>query len=178
MVYPTKKLDFNIKDKLINLSGVCFWYWNTFYSFLESCGIPSSVYLQFGKEGGKYQLMRSILELLERQGKYDLIKNISTQFYDFTPSEDGIDKGKANRLLSDFRKAVGSSLIEDEADKREAKKKADEQRAIEDAKRSKNERLQELKNKFLALYSATDKQRRGFDLEELFFELLELEEFE
>jgi hypothetical protein len=97
--WQAKKLDFNIKDKLINLSGACFWYWNTFYSFLESCGVSSSVYRQFGKEGGKYQLMRSILELLERQEKYDVIKNIAAQFYNFSPNEDGIDKEKAGKLL-------------------------------------------------------------------------------
>ena len=97
--WSEKRLNFNIKDKLITLSGACFWYWNTFYSFLESCGVPSTVYRQFGKEGGKYQLMRSILELLERQNRYDIIKNINVQFYNFIPSEDGIDEERANRLL-------------------------------------------------------------------------------
>src|SRR5882672_9072611 len=107
MTWPTKKLDFNVKDKLINLSGACFWYWNTFYSFLESCGVPSNIYRSFGKEGGKYQVMRSILELLERQERHDLIKSIATQFYNFTPSEEGIDKEKAYRFLADFRNIIG-----------------------------------------------------------------------
>lgn len=176
--WPTKKLNFNIKDKIINLSGVCFWYWNTFYSFLESCGISSSVYRQIGKDGGKYQLMRSILESLERQGRYDLIKNIATQFYNFTPSEDGIDKEKANKLLADLRAAIGSSLIEDEVNKKEIERMSEEQRRITEEKKLAKEKIEELKKSFLALNSSTDHQKRGFDLERIFFDLLGLEEFD
>lgn len=178
MTWPTKKLDFNIKDKIINLSGACFWYWNTFYSFLESCGVSSSIYRAFGKEGGKYQVMRSILELLERQQRYDIIKEISKQFYNFAPSEDGIDKEKANKLLEDFRKTVGPSILEEEISKIELKRKVEEQRRISEENKIQKQKLGKLKEKFLRLNTLNDKQRRGFEIEPLFFELLELEEFE
>jgi len=176
--WQTKKLDFNIKDKLINLSGTCFWYWNTFYSFLESCGVSSSVYRQFGKEGGKYQLMRSILELLERQERYDIIKNIAGQFYNFTPSEDEIDREKANKLLVDFRKIIGSSLLEDEIDKKEVEKKIETIKIISEQKKVYQEKLLKLKNNFFILCTSNDKQKRGYDIEKLFFDILDLEEFE
>lgn len=176
--WQTKRLDFNIKNKLINLSGVCFWYWNTFYSFLESCGIPSSVYRQFGKDCGKYQLMRLILELLERQQRYDIIKNISTQFYNFIPSEDGIDKEKAAKLLNDFRKIVGSSLLDEEIDKKEIERKIEEQKKISEEKALLKQKLQNIKDVFLKLNTSDDKQKRGFEIESLFFDLLELEEFD
>ncbi len=176
--WQTKKLDFNAKDKLINLAGVCFWYWNTFYSFLESCGIRSSLYLQFGKDGGKYQLMRSILELLERQQRYDIIKNIATQFYNLTPTEDGIDKGKANRLLEDFRRTIGKSLIDEEVDKKEVERKVEEQKRIVEEKALLKQKLHHIKETFLKLRILDDKQKRGFAMETLFFDLLELEEFE
>jgi len=178
MTLQIKKLDFNAKDKLINLAGVCFWYWNTFYSFLESCGIPSSVYRQFGREEGKYQLMRSILEVLERQQRYDVIKNIATQFFNLTPSEDGIDKEKANRLLEDFRKTIGKSLIDEEVDKKEIERKLEEQKRITDEKKLIKEKLLEIKSTFLKLKLTDDKENRGFALEKLFFDLLEIEEFE
>jgi len=178
MTWPTKKLDFNAKDKLINLSGVCFWYWNTFYSFLESCGIPSTVYRQFGKDGGKYQLMRSILELLERQQRYDIIKNITTQFYNLTPTEDGIDKEKANRLLDDFRRTLGTSLLNEEVDKKEIERKVEEQKKISEERVLGKQKLQYIKDAFLKLKALDDKQKRGFEIESLFFDLLELEEFE
>ncbi len=178
MTWPTKKLDFNAKDKLINLAGVCFWYWNTFYSFLESCDVPPSVYRQFGKDGGKYQLMRLILELLERQQRYDIIKNIASQFYNFIPSEDGIDKEKANRLLNDFRKMMGTSLLDEEIDKKEIKRKIKEQKKISEERALLKQKLQDIKDALLKLKALNDKQKRGFEIEALFFDLLELEEFE
>ena len=175
--YQTKKIDFNIKDKLINLSGVCFWYWNTFYSFLESCGIPHSIYGQFGKEGGKYQLMRSILELLERQNKHDLIRNIVKQFYNFNPTEDNIDKKKADRLLSDFRKIIGSSLLEEEVNSKEKEKKQEETRVIIEERKIYKIKLSKFKDNFIKMFFCLDKQKRGYDIEKLFFDILELEEF-
>lgn len=178
MTWPTKKLDFNIKNKIINLSGSCFWYWNTFYSFLESCGVSSSIYLTFGKEGSKYQVMRSILELLERQQRYDIIKEIMKQFYNFIPSEDGIDKDKANILLDDFRKAVGPNILEEEINKKELERKVEEQNRILEEKRIQRQKLEKLKENFLKLKALEDKQKRGFDIQALFFDLLELEEFE
>jgi len=178
MTYPTKKLDFNIKDKIINLSGACFWYWNTFYSFLESCGVTSSIYRAFGKEGGKYQVMRSILELLERQQRYDVIKEIARQFYNFWPSEEGIDKERVNRLLEDFRKAIGSSILDEEIDKKEVERKVQEYKKVAEEKAQLKQKLQIIKKSFLALQSSTDKQSRGFNLETLFFDLLGIEEFE
>jgi hypothetical protein len=173
-----KKLDFNVKDKLISLSGTCFWYWNNLYSFLESCGIPASVYKQFGKEGGKYQLMRSVLELLERQGKYDLIKTIAVQFYNLIPSDDGIDLHKANKQLDEYKAMVGTSLIEEEVNKREIAKKREEQKKISAEKGIYKNKLQNIKERFLTLHASEDKQKRGYELEALFFDLLELEEFE
>lgn len=176
--WAAKKLDFNIKDKIIGLSGACFWYWNTFYSFLESCGVPSSIYRALGKEGGKYQVMRSVLELLERQQRYDLINEIAKQFYNLIPTEDGIDRDKANKLLEDFRKAIGPSILEEEADKREVEQKIEEQRKISEENRLQKQKLETLKGTFLVLTKSDDKQRRGFEIERLFFDLLEIEEFE
>ena len=176
--WQAKKLDFNVPDKLISLSGTCFWYWNNFYSFLESCGIPSSVYKQFGKEGGKYQLMRSILELLERQGKYDIIKTIAVQFYNLVPNGDGIDIDKANKQLAEFKATVGTSLIDEEVNRREIEKKREEQEKMSAEKAIYKNKLQNIKENFLTLHASEDRQKRAYELEILFFDLLELEEFE
>lgn len=179
MTHQIKRLDFNVKNKLINLSGVCFWYWNTFYSFLESCGVPSSIYRSFGKDGSKYQVMRSILELLERQQRYDIIEKISIQFYNFVPSEEGgVDKERACRILNEFRELVGSSLLDKAVDNKEVKKRAEEREKIAQERVLFKEKLQGLKDNFLKLNTSSDKQKRGFEIETLFFDLLQLEEFD
>lgn len=173
-----KKIDFNTKNKIVTLAGTCFWYWNTFYSFLESCEIPSSIYMQFGKEAGKFQVMRSLLEFLERQEKYVLIKNIAVELYNFKPTEKEIDHIRANELLEDFRKSVGKNLIEDEVDKEKIRNQIESRKKLAQEYKSKKDSLSNIKNEFLDLQSSQDKQQRGFNLEKIFFRILELEEFE
>ena len=174
-----KKLDFNKKDLIINLAGTCFWYWDVFHSFLESCGIPSSIYKQFGKDISKYQVMRSILELLERQQRNDVIENIATQFYNLNPSEEKIDQKRAQKLLKEFRNAMGKNLIEDQIKQKEKEKKLKDQRKTAQERQLYSQKILELKNNFLKLHTYNnEKQKRGYEVEELFFNILQIEEFE
>jgi hypothetical protein len=173
-----KKIDYNTKEKLINLSGACFWYWGNFYSFLETCGIPQNIYKQFGKDGGKYQVMRSVLELLERQQKYDLIENIAKEFYNLSPSEENIDREKAKKLLSELRSILGTSFLQEELKQNEAQERIIKTQLIQEQKKIRKEKLLEIKNTFFVLCNESNKQKRGYELEKLFYELVELEEFE
>ncbi|MFA6608505.1 MAG: restriction endonuclease [Candidatus Paceibacterota bacterium] len=172
-----KKIDFNTKEKLIALAGACFWYWNNFYSFLETCDIPSSIYKQFGKEN-KYQVMRSILELLERQERYDLIENIAREFCGFSPSEENIDKIKANKLINELRESVGGSFVQSEIKKKEQEKIIENSKKVLQEKLLSQQKIEELKQSFFEMFTCSDKQKRGYDLEKLFFQLLEIEEIE
>lgn len=173
-----KKIDFNTKEKFINLAGACFWYWNNFYSFLETCGIPQNIYKQFGKEGGKYQVMRSILELLERQQRYDLIENIAKEFYNLSPSDENININKAKRLLGELRNTLGTSFIQKEVEEKESQERIRQNQIIQEQKKLQQEQLLNLKSAFLRLFKESNKQKRGYDIEKLFFDLLSLEEFE
>jgi hypothetical protein len=173
-----KRIDFNTKEMMIKLAGTCFWFWKTFYSFLDSCEISPSVYLQFGKEGRKYQVMRSLLELLERQEKYDLITNICMQFYNLSPSDDGIDITKAKKLLDEFRSKVGSSIIQDAIKQREAVEKIEARKNIIKENLIYKNKILQIKNEFLVLHTYDNKQMRGYAIERLLFDILALEELE
>jgi len=51
-----KKLNFEIKEKMVALSGACFWYWEGFNSFLISCGVASNLLDRYPKGTfNKYQ---------------------------------------------------------------------------------------------------------------------------
>lgn len=173
-----KKIDYNTKEKLINLAGVCFWYWGNFYSFLETCGIPQNIYKQLGKDGGKYQVMRSVLESLERQERYDLIENIAKEFYNLTPSEENIDKDKAKKILKELRDILGASFLQKELEQKETQERIRQHQIVQGQKKLRQEKLIQVKNTFFDLCSESNKQKRGYDIEKLFFELLQLEEFE
>jgi len=178
-----KRINFEVKEKMVSLAGTCFWFWNSFYSFLDSCGVPKSLQNRFPKEAfNKYQVMRNILSTLEENNQVDIINNIISNFYRLRQpaDKDYLDCKKALQLLDEFRKLVGSDPIEEEIKKREKKKaKQNYQRTINE-KIIYTKKLEELNIQFarLATLNELTPQQRGFKLEELFFDLLQLNEFE
>lgn len=179
----SKKLSFEAKEKLVELAGACFWYWNGFYSFLDSCGVPRTLQSKFPREAyNKYTMMRAILAELDQSGNTDVINSIASGFYKLNGpmDRDNLDERKAKRLLTEFREAIGDDPIEAEIKKREkARVKASYERSIAD-RRAQSKRLEDLNAAFLGLTGASEitPQQRGFELEQLFFQLLHISEFE
>jgi len=178
-----KKLSFEAKEKMVELAGACFWFWNGFYSFLDSCGVPKTLQNKYPRDAyNKYTMMRAILEDLEQAGKEEIIASIASGFYRLKGpmDRDHLDEKKAKRLLAEFKGAVGDDPIEAEIKRRaQESAKVSHERAIADH-RAQSKRLEDLNTEFLSLTSATDvtPQQRGFRLETLFFQLLHIGEFE
>jgi hypothetical protein len=38
-----KMINYEVKEKMVSLPGACFWFWNSFYSFLDSCGVSKTI---------------------------------------------------------------------------------------------------------------------------------------
>ena len=178
-----KKIAYPIKEKMVQLSGSCFWFWNSFYSFLDSCGVQKSLYCLYPKESySKYDVMRNILTSLEEKGDLEIINNIISNFFRLSSAidKDNVDVEKAKQRLKEFKDLVGNDPIEREIESREIQKRRqvaqEKSRKIAD----RNYKLNELKGAFIKLYSnqTITPQQRGFDLEKIFYDLLELEEFE
>ena len=166
------------------MSGACFWYWNSYYSFLESCGVPKSLYKRYPKDSfNKYHVMRNVLEVLEEQNKGDgIINNIISNFYRLRGAvdKDNLDNDRAKKLLDEFREIVGNDPIENEIKRQEREQaRADHQATINQVKES-DEKLGQLNDQFISLTNLTDvtPQQRGYLLEGLFFDLLHFSEFE
>ena len=178
-----RRLTFEIKEKMVQLSGACFWYWNSFYSFLESSGVSSSLFQRFPKEAyNKYSVMRNVLASLEEGDRLETINGLVSNFYRLTGpvDRDKLDNERARQLLVEFREAVGNDPIEVEIERRKGEQKRDEyKRGIND-RRAREAALQSLNQRFFQLLAGTDvtPQERGFALEVLFFDLLNLEELE
>lgn len=178
-----KKLSFEAKEKIVELAGACFWYWNGYYSFLDSCGVPQSLQRKYPREAyNKYTMMRAILEDLDRAGNADLIGSIASGFYRLKGpmDRDQLDEKKAKRLLAEFREVIGDDPIEAEIKKRyQERAKVAYEQSIAD-RRAQVKRLEDLNTEFLGLATANDvtPQQRGFRLETLFFQLLHLCELE
>ena len=61
-----KKLNYEIKEQMVALSGACFWFWTSFHSFLSSCGVPRQLLSRYPKATySKYDVMRNVLEYMD-----------------------------------------------------------------------------------------------------------------
>lgn len=178
-----KRLSFEAREKIVELSGACFWYWTGFYSFLDSCGVPKRLREKFPREAyNKYTMMRAILDELDQSGNAEIINSIASGYFRLNGpiDRDQLDEKKAKRLLAEFRELVGDDPIEAEIKKRDQERaKAQHAQSIAD-RETQSKRLDELNVEFLHLATATDitPQQRGFKLEQLFFDLLHQGEFE
>ncbi|MDO8468168.1 MAG: restriction endonuclease [Candidatus Peribacter sp.] len=177
-----QQLNFNVKTQMVALSGSCFWFWDSFYSFLESCGVKRPHYLRYGKEGKKYFVMRNILEDLEREQDAETIQKLISTFYRMKTvvDKDQLDEKKGKQLLEEFRQLVGDDPIEKEIEKRDQQRRREENRNAVAEKAKFESDLDKLWQRFCALTTDTliTPQNKGYALEKLVFDLLILNEFE
>ena len=178
-----KRINYELKAQMVSLAGACFWYWTSFYSFLDSCGVSKSLQTRYPKGAySKYQVMRNILEYLEESNDIEIINNIISNFFRLKKAvdRDVPDEKKAKQLLGEFRVLVGNDPIEKEIERRIQEKHKNEYKFSINEQISHRKRLEDLNSLFISLTTTTEftPQQRGFKLENLFCDLLQLSEFE
>lgn len=178
-----KRLGYEAKEIMVSLAGACFWFWSGFYSFLDSCGVSRSLQARYPRESfNKYDLMRNILTDLENAGELDTIQALVSGFFRLSGpvDRDKLDVPKAKKLLADFRQLVGDDPIDAEVKRRERQVARATLKESQAERQAQKRRLEELNASFLRLSSLEDisPQARGYRLETLFFDLLQLCEFE
>tara|TARA_R110002049_G_scaffold171144_1_gene337695 strand:- start:46 stop:936 length:891 start_codon:yes stop_codon:yes gene_type:complete len=173
------KLNFEVRQKVIEIAGVCFWYWDNLYNFFESCGIKKSHYLKYDGES-KYKMMRNILSDLEDKQDDKTLMAILTNLYNLKglPDKNVPDEAKAKNALKEFKEICGNDIIENELKNRKAVEKARQNKENTEAVISSSKKLQDLNKEFLGLFTTDDKQKRGYDLERIVSDLFTLNEFE
>lgn len=178
-----RRLSFEVKEKIVELAGACFWFWKGYYSFLDSCGVPRSFQNKYPREVyNKYTMMRAILEDLDQAGNIELISSIVSGFYRLKGpmDRDQLDEKKAKTLLAEFRELMGDDPIDAELKRRDKERAKIAHAQSIAGRREQEKRLENLNTEFLNLATANDitPQQRGFRLEKLFFQLLHLSEIE
>lgn len=178
-----KRIDYELKETIVSLSGACFWYWNSFHSFLESCGVPKLLQQKYPKESyNKYQAMRNILQVLEERNEIDIINNIISNFYKLRNAVDrgSLDEEKAKKLLIEFRELVGDDPIEKEIERRKKEEYRTQHKIKIKENISQNKRIEALNTLFVKLTTTTafSPQQRGYKLEDIFCDLLQISELE
>lgn len=178
-----KNITYEVKEAMVSLSGTCFWYWNSFYSFLDSSGVPKPLKNRFPKESfTKYQVMRNILEHLDERGDTETINNLISNFFRLRGAvdRDALDERKAKRLLEEFRSLVGNDPIEAEIARRKREEAKNNYTLRVEERISQEQRLKELNSLFMSLATGSEctPQQRGYKLEDIFSDLLQLSELE
>ena len=177
------RLRFDVKEKMVSLAGACFWYWNSFYGFLDSSGVPRRIRDRYPRESfNKYETMRNILNDLDQAGDADTLNSLISNFFRLTGpiDQDSLDAPKAKAMLGEFREIVGDDPIELEIDRRTRQKSQEARSKSIQMHKNHQRELETLNRTFGTLVSSSEisPQKRGFELERLFFDLLENFEFE
>lgn len=126
--------------------------------------------------------MRNILEHLEEAGDIETINNLISNFFRLRGAvdKDSSDDKKAKQLLTEFRQIVGSDPIEQEIEKREREKARNNYTAHIEESKTQKKKLEDLNAQFISLATGAEctPQQRGYKLENLFCDLLQLSELE
>lgn len=167
------RISYDIKQRIIALSGACFWYWRSYFTFLDSCGIPKRIQDKYPRGTfNKYDIMRGILGDLEDADDTETINNIISNLYRMKGAADADvpDSKKAKELLTEFRDAVGNDPIEVEIERRNRDDARKKHTAAVEGNKTKRQKLDELNKQFLDLHTTTEltPQQRGYKLEDIF----------
>ena len=177
----SKKINPDIILRLKDLFGTCIWYWSDFYDIFATCLNKKSEELENTyPKTNKFEVANSILSRLNHENNYDGLKNLINYFYNLSePKDKGDNKNfeKGKKALEEFKKIV-KPLIENQNKEddtynniiKENIKNSNDRKDVEN-------KIKDFYNQFID-YSGKDditsKQKRGYFLEEIFYELLKL----
>ena len=176
-----KHLSYELKEKLTEIGGTCFWYWGTYQAFFESCGVRRTLFLKHREAASnKYNVMRQILTELEQSGNMGTILTIQSTLYNLKkiPDDNVPDPKKAKRVLQELRELCGEDLLDQKIKEKQQEEKRKQREQEINSKLSREKRLEQIKNKFYELCQSDKKQKRGYQLEVLLYDLFALFEIE
>lgn len=174
-----KLLPFDVKNALIDVCGRSFWYKQPLFDMFARAGIPEEMYLKYEHEP-KFKIARQLLGDLEQMGEEGMLlqRRLLTEICKLRdlPDKEVPDRDAGLDALRTLKKAVlqyDQSILEEKI--ASARRAADAEESIQKA-RDRQRRLQELYAAFKQLSSSSNRQARGYGLEDLLKELFALHE--
>lgn len=169
----------DIKEALIQVCGRAFWYKQPLFDMFARAGISENIYLKYEHEA-KFKIARLVLSDLERMGEdgFLLQRRLLTELCKLRnlPDTEVPDRDAGLDALRTLKETARShDLIAEEEKAGSLRRTSDAQDAVQKA-RERERRLEELKNAFLDLSSAENRQASGYGLEDLLTELFALYE--
>jgi len=159
-----------------------YWYKPDLRSFLQLCLADSSILSKFDWNNYKWQIASDLVDFLVKNPEkhigdltkicYELCK--ITDFNHLKRLDDGDTKAERARAAVNQLK----QLVEPHQDAEKEQEEIQKRQELAAKKLNENvavrKRLEEIRGRYLGLFSAADSQARGYDLEKIMYELFEL----
>lgn len=172
-------LPYEIKDQIIQCFGRSFHYKDTVESFLRSAGVSRELANKYRNEA-KFVWARKLLNDLEESEEGLIIqRKILTELCKLRNVPDEVpDRNAGLDALRKLKSLANKHQIEYEEKKKESKSRKESFKNKTKIIAERNDKLIELRNSFFSGIKATDRQRTGYDLEDLLKDLFALFEIE
>ncbi len=172
-------IPYEIKDQIIQCFGRSFHYKDTVESFLRSAGVSRELANKYRNEA-KFVWARKLLNDLEESEEGLIIqRKILTELCKLRNVPDEVpDRNAGLDALRKLKQLANKHQIEFEEKKKESKSRKESFKNKTKIIEERNDKLIELRNSFFSGITATDRQRTGYDLEDLLKDLFALFEIE
>lgn len=179
-------IPYAVQAALVEASGKVFWYWAPYKHFLRKSGVNAAAVERLAAEYNKYEVMRRLLAELDSAGNAG--RRVQTQLVEGLVSHplseaDGIDIEVARRTQAHLRAVAQEHgvLCQPEArcDTSSARELAARRRSAQQERlqaRQRAQRREALCAEYCGLLqNGTDRQGRGYRLEEMLGEVAQLD---
>ncbi len=174
-----KLLPPEVKIAFIEVCGRAFWYKQPLFDMFARAGIPEEIYLKYEHEP-KFKIARQLLGDLEAAGEdgYLLQKRLLTELCKLRnlPDPEVPDRDAGLDALRKLKVAVRNHDLEIQEERFVRTRRAEDAAEVIQKARDRERRLNELHAAFKELSQSSDRQARGYGLEDLLKELFALYE--
>lgn len=170
-------LPYEIKEQLVQCFGRCFHYKDNVESFFRSAGVSKELANKY-RDQPKFVWAKRLLNDLEESDDGRLLqRKILTQFCRLRNLPDEVpDRDIGLDALRRLKNLANKYNIEYEEAKKETKNRAEIYKKRTDIVLERNQKLTELRDKFYSNIISANRQKSGYELEDLLKELFLLSE--
>lgn len=172
-------LPLDVKNALIEVCGRSFWYKQPLFDILARAGIPEDLYFKYEHEA-KFKIARQLLGDLEQMGEEGMVlqRRLLTELCKLRdlPDKEVPDRDAGLDALRALKSnAMEHDLVAQEEKATTTRRASGAETTVQRA-RDRQRRLQKLRQVFTDLVASTDRQARGYELEDLLKELFAIHE--
>lgn len=172
-------LPYEIKDQIIQCFGRSFHFKDTVESFLRSAGVSRELATKYRDEA-KFVWARKLLNDLEESEEGRIIqRKILTELCKLRNVPDEVpDRDAGLDALRKLKNLANKNQIEYEEIKKDSTSRAESLKSKTKVIEERNNKLTDLRNSFFAGITSSDRQRSGYEFEDILKELFALSEIE